>query len=248
MANFRKTHTNDTFTTSNGKTVRYEDIFVAIDEEVTRYGFKGGCGMSREDLDDLRQDAFRKAVVSKGSYDPEKSHDCPQAYGYKIAKRCEINAFQKLVKAMPTEDIETIFESCGEEYEADRRLESKENLSYIQDKISSLNESYRTVLELCIKGYKPKKMASILGCTPGAASSRLFKARAALAEALGADFMSQNGYKLRRPATTTADPETGRQFCFLSERFLLAAGIITYRERYYDHRQIHHQVLLLLCA
>lgn len=196
MANHRNTHTNDTFTTTGGKTVRFEDIFVAIDEEVTRYGFRGGHGMSREDLEDLRQDACKKAVVSKGSYDPAKSHDCPQAYGYMIAKRCEINAFQKLIKAMPTEDVETISESCGEEYEADRQLESKENLSFIQDKISGLNESYRTVLELCIKGCKPQKMASILGCTPGAASSRLFKARKALAEALGADFLSEHGYKL----------------------------------------------------
>ena len=196
MANHRNTHTNDTFTTINGKTVRFEDIFVAIDEEVTRYGFRGGRGMSREDLEDLRQDACKKAVVSKGSYDPVKSHDCPQAYGYMIAKRCEINAFQKLIKAMPTEDVETISESCGEEYEADRQLESSENLSFIQDRISGLNESYRTVLELCIQGCKPKKMASILGCTPGAASSRLFKARKALAEALGADFLSEHGYKL----------------------------------------------------
>ena len=195
MANHRNTHTNDTFTTG-GKTVRFEDIFVAIDEEVTRYGFRGGRGMSREDLEDLRQDACKKAVVSKGSYDPVKSHDCPQAYGYMIAKRCEINAFQKLIKAMPTEDVETISESCGEEYEADRQLESSENLSFIQDRISGLNESYRTVLELCIKGCKPKKMASILGCTPGAASSRLFKARKALAAALGADFLSEHGYKL----------------------------------------------------
>ena len=196
MANHRNTHTNDTFTTTGGKTVRFEDIFVAIDEEVTRYGFRGGRGMSREDLEDLRQDACKKAVVSKGSYDPVKSHDCPQAYGYMIAKRCEIDAFQKLIKAMPTEDVETISESCGDEYEADRQLESKENLSFIQDKISGLNESYRTVLKLCIQGCKPQKMASILGCTPGAASSRLFKARKVLAAALGADFLSEHGYKL----------------------------------------------------
>lgn len=216
MANHRNTHTNDTFTTINGKTVRFEDIFVAIDEEVTRYGFRGGHGMTREDLEDLRQDACTKAVVSKGSYDPAKSHDCPQAYGYMIAKRCEINAFQKLQKGKPKvqkdeEEEEqdknqpkrqvmyvprTNDESCGDEYGADRQLESKENLSFIQDKISGLNESYRTVLELCIKGCKPQKMASILGCTPGAASSRLFKARKALAEALGADFLSEHGYKL----------------------------------------------------
>ena len=76
------------------------------------------------------------------------------------------------------------------------RSSGAKNLSFIQDKISGLNESYRTVLELCIKGCKPQKMASILGCTPGAASSRLFKARKALAEALGADFLSEHGYKL----------------------------------------------------
>lgn len=202
MANHRNTHTNDTFTTINGKTVRFEDIFVAIDEEVTRYGHRNNFRIREgvlflEDLDDIRQDACMKAVVSQRAYNPEKG--CPQAYGCGIAKRCETTAFQKSLRRMPMVNMDPEEESdvpCGDEYEADHQLESKENLSFIQDKISGLNESYRTVLELCIKGCKPQKMASILGCTPGAASSRLFKARKALAEALGADFLSEHGYKL----------------------------------------------------
>lgn len=202
MANHRNTHTNDTFTTINGKTVRFEDIFVAIDEEVTRYGHRNNFRIREgvlflEDLDDIRQDACMKAVVSQRAYNPEKG--CPQAYGCGIAKRCETTAFQKSLRRMPMVNMDPEEESdvpCGDEYEADRQLESKENLSFIQDKISGLNESYRTVLELCIKGCKPQKMAFILGCTPGAASSRLFKARKALAEALGADFLSEHGYKL----------------------------------------------------
>ena len=197
MANHRNTHTNDTFTTINGKTVRFEDIFVGIDEEVTRYGKGRGRWMFQEDLEDLRQDACKKAVVSQRAYNPDKG--CPQAYGYGIAKRCETTAFQKSLRRMPMVNMDPEEESdvpCGDEFEADRQLESKENLSFIQDKISGLNESYRTVLDLCIKGCKPQKMASILGCTPGAASSRLFKARKALAAALGADFLSEHGYKL----------------------------------------------------
>ena len=49
--------TNETFTTTNGKTVRYQEIFTGITDEIHRYGFKGGKSMSGEDLKELRQTA-----------------------------------------------------------------------------------------------------------------------------------------------------------------------------------------------
>ena len=200
MENTLYTHTNETFTTKRGKQVRYQEILVGIDNEVRRYGYKGGRGLVKEDLEDLRQDAFRKAVVSKGSYDPEKCHDCPKAYGYSIAVHCENDAFRKAVRRASTftpyevqdEDgenhIPILFSGYrGDEFKADRDLDTEEAMSYINGKIASLGK---------IQGIKPQKIAKILGCTPNAVSSRLCRAKQALAEALGAKFLSEYGYKL----------------------------------------------------
>lgn len=209
MENTLYTHTNETFTTKSGKQVRYQDIFVGIDKEVSRYGQRGGRDLVKEDIDDLRQDAFKKAIVSKGSYDPEKCHGCPEAYGYSIAVRCERDAYKKAVRRASTftpyevqdEDgenyIPTQFSSYrSDEFEADRDLETEEALSYINGKIASLGKNQREVLELSIQGIKPQKIAKILGCSPNAVSSRLCRAKQALAEALGAEFLSEYGYKL----------------------------------------------------
>lgn len=209
MENTHTTHTNETFTTKSGKQVRYEDIFVGIDKEIRRYGYKGGKGLAKEDLEDLRQDAFKRFIVSKGSYDPEKCHDCPEAYGYTIAARCERDAFRKAVKHSSTflpyevqdEDGEShvsnrLSSYRSDDFAADRNLETEEALSYINRKIGSLGKGQREVLELSMQGLKPQKIAKILGCTPNAVSSKLCKARKALANALGAKFLSEYGYKL----------------------------------------------------
>lgn len=195
MENTLYTRTNESFTTKNGKQVRYQNILVGIDKEVRRYGYRGGKELTREDLEDLRQDAFKKAVVSKGSYDPEKCHNFPEAYGYSIAVRCERDAFRKAVRHASTFSPYEVRDKVGG-FEADRDLETEEALSYINGKIASLDKKQREVLELSIQGIKPQKIAKILGCTPNAVSSRLCRAKQVLAKALGAKFLSEYGYKL----------------------------------------------------
>ena len=69
-------------------------------------------------------------------------------------------------------------------------------MSYILDNMAKLGESYRRVLELSLEGYETKEIADLLGCTPGAVYTKLCKARKAFAATLGAEFLSQYGYKL----------------------------------------------------
>ena len=211
MANYLTTHTNETFTTPSGKTIRFEDIFVGIDNEVGRYGRQGGKGMRHEDLEDIRQDAFRKAVVaSKGSYDPKKGkHNCPQAYGAAIARMCERDAFCKSVERAKRF---TAFE-CGDEnekgfvpyeisgyrgdeFETDRELKTEEAMSYIMGRMAKLGESYRRILELSMAGHTTEEISHILGCSANAVYTRLCKARKAFAATLGYEFLAQYGYKL----------------------------------------------------
>ena len=211
MTNKHSTHTNETFTTASGKTFRYEDIFVGIDNEICRYGRQGGKEMGREDLKDLRQDAFKKAVVAcKGSYDPDKSkHNCPQAYGAAIARSCEWDAYRKSAERawrFPAlecgdEDEEGFvpYEFAGyrgDEFEADRELKTKEAIDYIMGRLAKLGESHRKVLELSMDGYATEEISDILGCSASAVYTRLSKARKAFAAALGREFLAQNGLKL----------------------------------------------------
>ena len=210
MANSFTPHTNETFTTASGKIVRFEDIFVGIDNELRRYEWHGGKEMLPEDLENLRQDAFVKAIVaSKGSYDPEKCR-CPQAYGAAIARMCERDAFCKSVKRSQHftafeygnedkwESIPYKFSGYrGDEFEADRELKTKEAMSFIWDKMAKLGESYRKVLKLSLAGYTSKEISNLLGCSVSAVHSRLFKARKAFAAALGPEFLAQYGIKHR---------------------------------------------------
>lgn len=172
------TRTTDTFITADGKTARYQDIFDGIAANVRVYGFNDGKGMSREDLEDIFQDAAYKAIRSKGSYDTTRS--APRTYGSRIAGNCEKDAFRKAARRaslftsleeendegdviVPTE-VATAFGGGG--FEADREVESREALSYIERKIAGLDENYRFILRLHLRGLKPKKMAEVIGCTP----------------------------------------------------------------------------------
>lgn len=188
--------TNETFTTTNGKIVRYQEIFTGIANEIHRYGFRGGKTMSREDLQDMQMKAMTKAFQARGSYEPEKCHNCPQAYGYKIARKCEIDVHRQSVSYAQRFPSLEENENGGEVFGPDRELESSEALSHIQDGIARLEESQRRILELSIQGFKPKKIAKILGCTPNAVSSKLSRTRLALAKLLGPEFLSQYGYRL----------------------------------------------------
>jgi len=201
-----KTTTNETFTTRDGRIVRYEEIFEGIGKNVGFYGATGGKDMSKEDLEDIFQDTALKVLSSQENFDLDKCHGRPQAYGSRAATFQEYDAFRKAEKYRKTftsivrtnEDDEecesqAILGSSGDEYEPDRQLESKEAQAYIWDKMGSLSEKYRRVLELAADGYKPREMAKILGCESQEVSMTLFRARQALKKALGPKFLRRYG-------------------------------------------------------
>ena len=186
--------TSDTFTTKSGAAVRFEDIFEGISKEISRYRYKGGRHLSDEEIEDLRQEAFKKAIISIGSYDPERSFGCPQAYGYAVARNCEKNVFRKTAKRDSVLSSQMTECEGGEEFSSDRELTSKEAVSYIKDKIATLPDNQRKVLELSIQGVEPERISQILGCSQNAVYSRLCRAKQALTEALGKEFLSEYGY------------------------------------------------------
>lgn len=194
----------DTFINHDGNETCYKDVFDGILSNVRYYATRGGSGMDEDELTDIFQTAALKAVKSHGSYNRSKSS--PGTWGSRIAGNCERDAFASWQKKnslecpMEREDndgddyIPSAIQSYrSEETMADRRLESDEAMQRIGDAMDSLVESYRDVLSMKADGLKPQKMAEILGCTPSAASTELFRARKALARLLGREFLAQYG-------------------------------------------------------
>lgn len=214
------TATNETFTTNDGRTVRFEEILEGIRKNVDIYRFKGGRDMSDEDLEDIFQTAAMKAWRSISGFDPDKCHDCPQAYGSKIATLVERDAFEKANKLKerfaPLSAIKSKNKD-GEEYDsldtpsvkgryhsneldaerrslsAENELVSRENVAHIWDAIDSLNPRYSNILRLTANGYKPREIAKMLGCEPEVVSLALCRARKALKRSLGSGFLSEYG-------------------------------------------------------
>ena len=188
-----RTATGETFTTSTGRIVCYQDIFVGIDREITRYARKGGRYLTREDIDDLRQDAFEKAVRCKDSYDPGKCNNNPGIFGYQIAVSCEHDLYRKKQRYASVFVPDEIPDGYSDEFNADYSLESGESVALIRESVDSLEDKQREAVRLRAANVRPQEIAEILGCTSSAVSSRLFRAKEALALKLGSGFLSEFG-------------------------------------------------------
>lgn len=201
------TTTNASFTTSDGRIVRLEPVFEGIGKTVDHYAHMGKNGLSSEtlkDLQDAAQDAAVKVLENVDRFDLDKCHGRPQAFGQCVAKSKVLDAFDKADRHRKTftplvrtnqdgeeEESQVILDLVGDEFGPERQIESQENMSYIMDKMNSLNDRYRRVIQLKADGYKTREIAKILGCTTQEASMTLCRARQAMKKALGREFLSE---------------------------------------------------------
>ena len=197
------TTTNATFTTANGETVSYQEIFDAVRASVEIYGKTGGHLLDAEDLEDLFQDSILKALKYCGKFDPSKAQI--KTWASRIAENGQKDAFKRVIKRRvafePLEsrnwdgdeyvdsDIELAAGGCG----ADNEVESSDAMERIQRAIDSLNENQRFILSLHLDGMKPRHMAELIGCTADAAATLLCRSRKALKRALGRTFLAEYG-------------------------------------------------------
>lgn len=190
-------NTADTFTAANGSTSDYQSIFEGILKNVSI--FAGHSKMSREDLQDLAQDAFLKAIQYHGSFDPGKCSK-PQDFGNRIAQNCIVDALHRMERHDAAfSDLEVydkdgdekvpyrISGYRGDEFEADRALEQAEVEERVSAAIETLNKGYQDILWLSLQGYKTGEIAEQLGLDADIAYTRLCRAKAALRKALGTD-------------------------------------------------------------
>ena len=192
-------NTTDTFTAANGATSTYQDIFEGILRNVSYFAAHSGKRLSREDLEDMAQDAFLKAVKYHGSFNPVKCSK-PQVFGNRIAENIKADLMNRLKKHNETfTDLEYcdedgdeyvphhIAEYRGDEFKANRAVEKAEMEELISKAIESLNEGYQEILWLCLQGYKTGEIAEQLGLDLKAAYVRLCKAKKALRKAAGVE-------------------------------------------------------------
>lgn len=196
------TNTYATFTTANGETVSYQEIFESVRKSVEIYGKAGGRDLSAEELEDLFQDSILKALKYCKSFDPTKAQ--AKTWASRIAFNAQRDAFREHNKHLARfvrpealdEDGEpdgSFFDEVSDGYSADREVEGNEAVERIMNAISSLNENYQFIISLQLEGLKPKKMAELIGCTADAASTLLCRARKTLKRVLGKRFLAGYG-------------------------------------------------------
>lgn len=196
------TTTNATFTTANGETVSYQEIFESVRISVEIYGRTKGRDLSAEELEDLFQDAILKALKYRGSFDPRMSQ--AKTWANHIAFNAQIDAFgahsklftNRVDLEMLDEDGEPdgyLFDYISDGYSADREMEGCEAMDRIMNAIGSLNENYQFIISLRLEGMTPKKMAECIGCSAKMAATLLFRARTALKKQLGKRFLAEYG-------------------------------------------------------
>lgn len=164
-----------------------------------------GKGMRKEDLKDLTQDIEEKVLRYWDHFDPSRSK--LETWVSLIATNKIRDAIRsekrRVSRTVPFESrnwdgveyIDSDIELAVSGYEADRGLESREAVDRIQEVLDSLPENQGYILSLYVdEGLKPKQIATVIGCTPQAVSSHLFRARKAVEKKLGKEFLSDNGY------------------------------------------------------
>lgn len=190
------THTTDTFTTNDGLIIRYQDMFDGAADYLQVFATKGGSRMSDEDIEDIYQTACFKIVKYHESYKPQLAS--PKTFGSRIAENCAKDALKAYIRkrsafsALEREDEDgksyepkILAWYRGNEFEADADVRMNELVSFIKEKMGTLNVNYQTILDLASQDLTPKKMAEEIGCTPGAAATLLCRARKSLVKACG---------------------------------------------------------------
>ena len=175
-------NTSDGFTAANGTRVSYQDIFDGVLTNVNCFASRGGTGLTREDIQDLAQDAFLRAVLYHDSFKPELSRK-PQDFGNRIAENCKKDAFTKAGKHLAAFTSMEAGDEAGDE--ADRNLERKELEDCVSRAIDTLGETSQTIVSLSLQGYKTSAIAKRLGLDLRTTYTRLSRAKAALRKALG---------------------------------------------------------------
>ena len=131
---------------------------------------------SDSDADDLTQATVERAISRISQWDPATRLD---SWLYRIAQNLHLNEMRsRSVRQRGLKAIETT--TCGS---VEGGAEAASDLSRMRDRIRALPPEQRQVLLLvAVEGYRYAEAAEIVGVPVGTITSRLARARTALAE------------------------------------------------------------------
>jgi RNA polymerase sigma-70 factor (ECF subfamily) len=142
---------------------------------------------SQADIDDIANETVLKVCRSYHRFNPERAK--LSTWIRKIAYNCIVDAIQDSIKRQFVDkDCEFVAETRDmiSEYNAEKELCRKEFEERVEAACSHLSEKNRRFKNLLVLEYAPREMAEIEGCTPNAASKRVWDIRNALQEPLSA--------------------------------------------------------------
>lgn len=184
--------------------VNFEEVMKIIDKKVSIYGLLKKKFFTKEDLEDVRQVIASKVWQHRGSFDPAKAPF--KTWVNRIAENAlkdALNAKMKHILSFvdpfsQNRDDDEYVRPCfgsyrGNEFETDRDICLKEDMSYIRQTFDSLPGQYREILRLDEEGYSTAEIADMLGRTKNEVYLLRHRAQTAYAKRLGMEFLTEHG-------------------------------------------------------
>ena len=190
--------------------VNFEEAMKIIDKIVSIYGHRNRQLFSKRDLDDVRQKIYIKVYRNLSSFDPAKASDRAKdpfkTWVNRIAENALKDAFNAKMRhnsnfvdsISQNRDDDEYFRTCygsyrGNEFETDRDICLKEDMSYIRQTFDSLPRQYREILRLDVEEYSTAEIADMLGSTKEKVYLLRHRAQKAYAKRLGKEFLTEHG-------------------------------------------------------
>ena len=190
--------------------VDFEEVMEIINKKVSSYGHRNRQLFSKDDLDEVRLEIAVKVLQHRDSFDPAKASDLAKdpfkTWVNRIAENALKDAFNAKMRhnsnfvdpISQNGDDDEYVRPCygsyrGNEFETDRDICLKEDMSYIRQAFDSLPRQYREILRLDEEEYSTAEIADMLGRTKNEIYLLRHRAKNTYAKRLGKEFLTEHG-------------------------------------------------------
>ena len=188
----------------------FEEVMEIIDKIVSIYGHRNRQLFSKQDLEEVCLEIAVKVWQHRDSFDPAKASDRAKdpfkTWVNRIAENELKDAFKAKMKRKSfygdpisqNKDDDEYVRPCfgsyrGNEFETDRGVCLKEDMSYIRQAFDSLPGQYREILRFDVEEYSTAEIADMLGSTKEKVYLLRHRAQTAFAKRLGKEFLTEHG-------------------------------------------------------
>ena len=188
----------------------FKEVMEIIDKKVSIYGHRNRQLFSKQDLEEVCLEIAVKVWQHRDSFDPAKASDRAKdpfkTWVNRIAENALKDAFNAKMRhnsnfvdpISQNRDDDEYFRTCygsyrGNEFETDRDICLKEDMSYIRQTFDSLPRQYREILRFDVEEYSTDEIADMLGSTKEKVYLLRHRAQKAYAKRLGKEFLTEHG-------------------------------------------------------